>query len=234
MSQRAPLLFLLFLAAALALGLSACRSSSRAAPLDTEGLTRLFYRDIDTICEDPALSQAGGTLLETMAAQEGLLLSFAVDTSIALDGILGDYDHLALVDPAWMERYDSLDHLNPLSLEDLSPELQDFLLAQLPLWTVSGEVLPEGLQLCSYTGEGLPLLGARAGEEIPLLLAQRPLVLLVEEPARSLRPECCTLPLSSSGNLLFVSGAALESALEGSPLLPYLSACRAPVVGNDP
>ena len=229
MNRRTPLLFLL--AAALTLGLSACRSVSRAAPLDTGDLTRLFYRDIDAVCDDPALSQAGGELLEAMAGQDGILLSFAVDTSIELSGILGDYDHLALVDTAWMERYDSPDHLTPLALEDLSQELQDFLQAQLPLWTVSGEVLPEGLQLCAYTGEGLPLLGARAGEEIPLLRAERPLVLLVEDPAASLRPDSCTLPLSSSGNLLFADGAALDAALEESPLLPCLSDRRAPVLG---
>ena len=65
MNRRTPLLFLL--AAALTLGLSACRSVSRAAPLDTGDLTRLFYRDIDAVCDDPALSQAGGELLEAMA-----------------------------------------------------------------------------------------------------------------------------------------------------------------------
>ena len=47
--------------------LAGCGNGSTSIPTTTEDLTFLTYNDIDTVCETPALSQAGTDLLSAKA-----------------------------------------------------------------------------------------------------------------------------------------------------------------------
>lgn len=79
----------------LLLELAGCSSSS--AQYDTEGLAYLAFSDIDTVCEEEALTQAGQQMLAGLG--ETLLLSYVMDSAILITEELGAYDHLVMVNP---------------------------------------------------------------------------------------------------------------------------------------
>lgn len=102
-------------------GLAGCGNAGTPAQYDTEGIAYLAFSDIDSVCEDPALTQAGRDLLS--AQGDSLLLSYVVDSAILLTPEeLGGFDHLVMVSPQWVERFGRPDSLRPVEL-DASPGL---------------------------------------------------------------------------------------------------------------
>ena len=72
-----------------------------------EGAVRLSYRDVDAVCERPELAARAQAMLETLEEQDDLLLSFLVDGSVGIGrDALGPYDHLVIVNQAWVDRTD--------------------------------------------------------------------------------------------------------------------------------
>ena len=203
----------------LLLGLSGCGESGLSARYDMEGIAYLAFSDIDSVCEEESLTQAGQRLL---AAQgDDLLLSYVVDSAILIADELGDYDHLVMVDPQWVERFGSLDRLDPISIDSLDPGMQRFLKEQMPILTTDGSVLPEGAALYEYDGGLLAFpVGVTLGMAEPIEV-ENPLVILIGDPAQALDPKSCTLPLASSGNILFSDLDRLEAAFHGSGLEDY-------------
>lgn len=200
--------------------LAGCSNGSTSMPTTTEDLTFLTYNDIDTVCETPALSQAGTDLLSAMEGQ--LLLSYALDSNIELTQELGDYDHLVLTNPLWVQHFGDPDNLIPVPFDQLSETMQDFLSVQLPLLTVDDAAAD--ISLYEYRGDPLLIfpVNVTLGAAAPIS-AQNPLLLLVEHPTKTLRGDSCLLPLTSSGNILFSDGAKLQQELEHSPLHEYAS-----------
>lgn len=205
------------LACVLLSGLAGCGEAGTSAQQGTDGLAYLAFSDIDTVCEDEELAQAGRDLL---AAQgDGLLLSYVVDSAILIDDELGDYDHLIMVNPQWVERFGDLDRLKPVSFDSLDPGMQGFLKEQMPILTADGSVLPKGSGLYEYDGGGLLAFpaGVTLGMAEPVE-AKKPLLILIDDPAQVLNPKSCALPLASSGNILFSDRDRLEAPFHGSGL----------------
>ena len=107
---------------------------------DLSGMIRLVFSDIDTVCDDPNLAQSGGELLKQM--ENEILISLIVDSQIVISPEeLGEYSCLVLTDPAWVARFGDPGKLRAVELESVSQEMQEFLSAQMPLWTADGSVL---------------------------------------------------------------------------------------------
>ena len=202
-------------------GLSGCAGAGLPARYDMDGIACLTFSDIDTVCENAALTDAGQRLLSGL--EDSLLLSYVVDSAILLtEAELGGYDHLVMANPQWVERFGDPGRLKPVEPDSLPGETRDFLASQMPVLTADGSVLPDGVGLYRYEGGGLLAFppGVTLGWAEPVT-AKNPLIILVDNPPRALRPGGCTLPLASSGNILFADPHRLEAAFRGSGLEPY-------------
>ena len=104
----------------------------------------------------------------------------------------------------------------------LANSMQEFLDVQMPILTADGNVLPDGVGLYQYDGETLlafPVhVALGAAEPIE---AKNPLVMLIDNPAEILKADSCLLPLTSSGNVLFLDSDNLQQAFENSELKDY-------------
>lgn len=200
------------LACVLLAGLAGCGNAGTPAQYDTGGIAYLAFSGIDAVCENPALTQAGQDLLS--AQGDSLLLSYVVDSAILLTSEeLGDYDHLVMVNPQWVERFGRPDRLQPVELDSLPGGTRDFLNVQMPILTADGSVLPEGVGLYRCEEGGLFAFpsGVTLGWAKPVT-AKNPLIILVDDPAQALNPKSCALPLASFGNILFPDREKLQSA----------------------
>ena len=200
--------------------LSGCGKTDTLSQYSTDGMGYLTYTDIDTVCDTPQLVEAGANLLVSM--KEQLLLSFVVDSSIEITEELGNYDHLILTNSQWVERFGDLNKLEPVEYSSLSNSMQEFLNAQMPIWTVDGSVLSDEVSLYQYREGGLfafPVNVTLSAAEP--LAAKNPLIILVDEPAQILKADSCMLPLTSSGNVLFANAEQLKQVFEDSELRDY-------------
>ena len=201
--------------------LSACGSRQEA---DFKALYCIPFTDIDPVCDNAELTEAGEAFLSSQ--QDNLLLSHVVDHSIALEASeLQDYDHLVVTNPQWIEHYGDPAKLSAIELSNLSHEMQEFLAAQMPLWTRDGSVLPEGVRLYEYRDAELLVFPPSVPFGIPAVYAKNPLLILVDHPVEALKASSYLLPLCSSGNVLFVDGERAQQALSQSPLRDYCSIC---------
>lgn len=211
---------MILLAAILTCGLFGCGGTDVLSQYDTDGMEYIAYTDIDTVCETQELTEAGAGLLSDM--EEQLLFSFAVDSSIEITEELGDYDHLIMTNPQWLERFGEPAKLKKVEYGSLSDSMQKFLEAQMPIWTVDGNVLPDGVGIYQYEDGKLFALPANVtlGVAEPIE-AKKPLIILVDKPAQTLKADSFMLPLTSSGNVLFTDGEELRKAFEESGLKDY-------------
>ena len=148
----------LLLALCLSVSLAACQGKSDIDEnaYDIEGVVEITYSEIDPVCDEEGLRTECEKVLTSMQESDDILLSFVVDSSILIEeNELGKYDHLVMVNPAWIEKYDDMSNLQEVSIEDISAEMREFLEVQMPVWTVDGSVLPDGIRLYEYKGEGL-------------------------------------------------------------------------------
>ena len=104
----------------------------------------------------------------------------------------------------------------------LSKDMQAFLDSQMPLLTNDGSVLPEGTGLYEYEGGGLLAfpVNVTLGAAKPIE-AKNPLVVLIDNPVEILKADSCMLPLTSSGNVLFLDNDNFQQVFENSELKDY-------------
>lgn len=200
--------------------LSGCKNVTASNQYNIDGISYITYTDIDSVCDSHELTVVGKELLSSL--EEQLLLSFVVDSSISLTEELGEYDHLILTNPQWIERFGDLDKLKSVKYDSLSNRMQEFLTAQMPIFTVDESILPDGIGLYRYDhGKLLAFpVNVTLGAAKPIE-AQNPLIILVDKPAQMLDAHSCMLPLTSSGNVLFADGNKLQAEFAASDLNDY-------------
>ena len=210
----------IMLALALMIILAGCGNANKLSEYDMTGISFISYTDIDTVCEDEELTTVGNNLLSEQ--EDNLLLSYVVDSAIDLSANLGDYDHLVFTNPQWIERFGDSGKLKPVEYSSLSKDMQAFLDSQMPLLTNDGSVLPEGTGLYEYEGGGLLAfpVNVTLGAAKPIE-AKNPLVVLIDNPAEILKADSCMLPLTSSGNVLFLDNDNFQQVFENSELKDY-------------
>ena len=202
--------------------LSGCGKADILNQYDMDGIAYIAYTDIDTVCESQELSKSGADLLSSM--EEYLLLSYVMDSNIELTEELGEYDHLILTNPLWIERFGETDKLKSIELDSLSESMQDFLSEQLSLLTTNGSALSDEIGLYQYDGGELlafPVNVTLSGADP--IKAENPLIILVNNPSQTLQADSCMLPLTSSGNILFTNREQLQAKFEDSQLDDYAS-----------
>lgn len=210
----------IMLALALMIILAGCGNANKLSEYDMTGISFISYTDIDTVCEDEELTTVGNNLLSEQ--EDNLLLSYVVDSAIDLSANLGDYDHLVFTNPQWIERFGDSGKLKPVEYSSLSKDMQAFLDSQMPLLTNDGSVLPEGTGLYEYEGGGLLAfpVNVTLGAAKPIE-AKNPLVVLIDNPVEILKADSCMLPLTSSGNVLFLDNDNFQQIFENSELKDY-------------
>ena len=210
----------IMLALALMIILAGCGNANKLSEYDMTGISFISYTDIDTVCEDEELTTVGNNLLSEQ--EDNLLLSYVVDSAIDLSANLGDYDHLVFTNPQWIERFGDSGKLKPVEYSSLSKDMQAFLDSHMPLLTNDGSVLPEGTGLYEYEGGGLLAfpVNVTLGAAKPIE-AKNPLVVLIDNPVEILKADSCMLPLTSSGNVLFLDNDNFQQVFENSELKDY-------------
>ena len=210
----------IMLALALMIILAGCGNANKLSEYDMTGISFISYTDIDTVCEDEELTTVGNNLLSEQ--EDNLLLSYVVDSAIDLSANLGDYDHLVFTNPQWIERFGDSGKLKPVEYSSLSKDMQAFLDSQMPILTNDGSVLPEGTGLYEYEGGGLLAfpVNVTLGAAKPIE-AKNPLVVLIDNPVEILKADSCMLPLTSSGNVLFLDNDNFQQVFENSELKDY-------------
>ena len=210
----------IMLALALMIIFAGCGNANKLSEYDMTGISFISYTDIDTVCEDEELTTVGNNLLSEQ--EDNLLLSYVVDSAIDLSANLGDYDHLVFTNPQWIERFGDSGKLKPVEYSSLSKDMQAFLDSQMPLLTNDGSVLPEGTGLYEYEGGGLLAfpVNVTLGAAKPIE-AKNPLVVLIDNPVEILKADSCMLPLTSSGNVLFLDNDNFQQVFENSELKDY-------------
>lgn len=211
---------IIMFALALMISLTGCGNANKLSEYDMTGISFISYTDIDTVCEDEKLITAGNDLLSDQ--EDNLLLSYVLDSAIDLSANLGDYDHLVFTNPQWIERFGDSSKLKPVEYSSLSKDMQAFLDSQMPLLTNDGSVLPEGTGLYEYEGGGLLAfpVNVTLGAAEPIE-AKNPLIVLIDNPAETLKADSCMLPLTSSGNVLFSDDDNFQQVFENSELKNY-------------
>lgn len=198
-----------------------------------EGLrdtVRVSFSSMSVFETGEGLADATGFL--SQADEQGILaLSFTVDASIGMtDGVLGDYDHLVITDDSFLQRMDvgivqpgGQGQLEPTAFGDIDRPLQELIESQFALWTRSGDPLPEGMDLYTYAGPGLPAAGHNVGLGGETVFAENPLVVVVDDPVSTLDVHGFLLPAMSLGNVLFTDADALRTLLVQHEIAPYIA-----------
>ena len=189
----------------------------------------LSFGDIDSLETEEMLPNIE-TFFNDMEQKNNLSLSLVIDKSILLNKEeYGGYDHLIITDKAWVDSFDigvnnekKGGKLTEINFEKLGESLQGFLNTQLPLWTKTGEVQPEGIGFYEFTGEKFLALPANIGYGGSTIQAQNPLVILVDNPTSILKMKGFMLYAASSGNVVFPDEDVLRLALSDSPIKEYV------------
>lgn len=190
---------------------------------DTSGLVEIAYNDIDTICDTEELAAEGGRLLSAMAEQDTLLISYVVDSAIEItNDVLGEYDHLVIVNPAWINRFDNKANLVAVGDDEMTTELKQLISAHMVAWSVEGIEEPEGVNLYKYTGDGLLSFPANVGYGASAIKAENPLIILIENPVETMKPSGFLLPMTSSGNIVFSDSELLKAEINASTISKYI------------
>lgn len=189
----------------------------------------ISYNDVDGLYTEEWLLKVESFFVQ-MEDEDNLCLSMAIDRAILLDkDEMGKYDHIVITDRAWVEATGLDRNLNgdnsliPINYEDIHAELKEFLSAQLPVWTNAGEAQPEGLGFYEFSGDSFLVLPPNAAFGNGTIQAKNPLVILVEDPVKTLKVSSFLLPMSSSGNVVFKNETVLRAALNESPLMEKIS-----------
>lgn len=206
----------------LTMSLCGCDGSNPLDQYDLDGIAYMAYTDIDSVCDHVQLAEEGRKLLASV--EDHILLSFVVDSSVQITEELGDYDHLVMTNLPWIERFGDPDKLKSIEYDSISNNMRDFLDEQMALLMADGHGWFESDNVHLYQYENGKLFAfptnVTLGAAKPLE-TKNPLIILVDKPAETLRPDSCMLPLASSGNVLFEGVSEIQTALEASALKEY-------------
>lgn len=187
-----------------------------------KGSVRVSFNNTDALSTDEMMPHVEA-FFEQMDEQDNLSLSMVVDQAMRLSNDeMGGYDHIIIADRAWTDAlgigHGSENKLVGISFEGLSSPLRAFLTAQFPIWTLSGEVQPEGVGFYEFEGGKFLALPPNVGYGNNTIQAENPLVILVEDPIKTLKAKGFLLPAASSGNIVFREEEVLRAALSDSPI----------------
>lgn len=189
----------------------------------------ISYNDVDGFYTEDWMPKVESFFVQ-MEDQDNLCLSMAIDRAILLDkDEMGKYDHIVITDRAWVEatgldrNLNGDNYLIPINYEDIHAKLREFLSAQLPVWTNAGEAQPKGIGFYEFSGDSFLVLPPNVAFGNSTIQAKNPLVILVENPVKTLKISSFLLPMSSSGNVVFKNEAILRTALNESPLMEKIS-----------
>ena len=189
----------------------------------------LSFGDLDSLSTDKMLPYVD-EFFSNMEDKNNLSLSLVIDKSIQLnEEEYGGYDHIIITDKSWIDSFNvgvgenkNGGKLNKVELNSLDKPLQDFLNAQMPLWTKTEEVQPNGINFYEFNGDKFLALPPNVGYGGSTIQAKNPLVILVDNPAESLNTLGFTLPACSSGNIVFPNENLLRNEITKSPIKEYV------------
>lgn len=190
---------------------------------------RLSFRDIDSLETKEMLPKVEEFFYE-MEEERNIQLSLVIDKSIELsEEELGNYDHIIITDKAWIDYFDvgierqgDGGKLTAIEFDKLSSALKTYLVEQLPLWTKSGQAYQDGIKFYEYSGEEFLALPPNVGWGSETVQAKKPLIILVDNPAVSLKAKGFLLYAASSGNVVFPNEEKLRLGLSKFSLDPYI------------
>lgn len=189
----------------------------------------LSLSDIDSL-ETEKMLPSVETFFYDMEEKNNLSISLVIDKSILLNKEeYGGYDHIIITDRAWIDSFDiGVDNekkggkLTEVKFDKLAEPLQSFLNAQMPLWTQTEEVQPDGIGFYEFTGGRFLALPPNVGYGGSTIQAQNPLVILVDKPVSILKMKGFVLYAASSGNVVFQNEEILRLALSDSPIKEHV------------
>ena len=187
------------------------------------------FGDIDSLETEEMISNVEAFFYD-MEQKNNLCLSLVIDKTILLnEEEYGGYDHIIISDKAWVDSFnigvgkdDKGGKLTGVNFEKLAEPLQNFLIAQMPIWTKNGEVQASGIGFYEFIGEKFLALPPNVGYGGSTIQAENPLVILVDNPISTLKTKSFMLPAASSGNVVFQDEEMLRSALGDSPIKEYV------------
>ena len=222
--MRKRMIFLL--TAIMALGIVGCANNNGTVSkgdYDTSELVEIVYNDIDTVCDTKELASEGGHILSTMEEQDSLLISYVVDSAIEITkDALGEYDHLVIVNPAWINSFDNMNNLVTVGDDEITSELQQMISEHMVIWSIEGIEEPEGVSIYKYTGDGLLVFPANVGYSASAIEAKAPLIILIENPVETMKAAEFLLPMTSSGNIVFSDSELLQAEIKDSSISQYI------------
>ncbi|HBF7900019.1 hypothetical protein KLL36_17315 [Clostridioides difficile] len=186
----------------------------------------LSFGDLDSLSTEKMLPYVD-EFFSNMEVKNNLSLSLVIDKSIQLnEEEYGGYDHIIITDKSWIDSFDigirenkNGGKLNKVELDTLDKPLQDFLNTQMPIWTKTEEVQPDGINFYEFSGDKFLALSSDGST----IQTKNPLVILVDNPVESLNTLGFTLPACSSGNIVFPNENLLRNEIAKSPIKEYVT-----------
>lgn len=189
----------------------------------------LSFGDLDSLGTDKMLPSVD-KFFQDMENNANFSLSLVIDKSILLNNEeYGGYDHIIIADKSWVSSFDigietnkAGGKLEKKTLNLLDKPLQDFLVAQMPLWTKTKEVKPKGIDFYEFSGNKFLALPPNVGYGGSTVQAKHPLVILVDKPTETLNVLGFLLPACSSGNIVFPNEELLRTELNKSSIKEFV------------
>ena len=185
----------------------------------------ISYNDVNGLYNDYWMPMVENFFAE-MADRDNLFCQWLLTEPLCLIMLKWENTIISLSQTAhgWKPPYsgdnsDKADRLTPIGFDDIHAELKDFLSKQLPIWTNTGEIQPEGMGFCEFNGDSFWFCLQTHRMATAPYKRKNPLIILVEEPVKTLKVSSFLLPMSSSGNIVFKNEAVLWSVLNESPLM---------------
>lgn len=191
---------------------------------DVSDVVEINYSKIDPVSDDKNLTLIAEEIFTQLDDNNNLLLSFVIDSSIEITSKeLGKYEHLVFVNKKWIEQYDNISNLKEIEFDSLPKGLQDFMNVQMPILTRNKEVLPKGIKLYTYSGNGLFSFPCNVGYGAKAMKIKQPLIVYIDKVTDVMDSHSFTIPLSSSGNIIFNNKEELKQLINNSELREYIN-----------
>lgn len=152
------------------------------------------------------------------SVSKNMTVSLNIGSMIALsDADLGEYSDINVVDQHYLDLLDvDPDQLSSIDKAQLPQATQEFLDAQLELWVRPEADAEKQIHLYEYASakqHSFISLGQNAAFGGDLKHSENPLLIVIDDPANTMKTSGFLIPLMSSGNVLFADATQVESAL---------------------
>ncbi len=191
---------------------------------DVSDVVEINYSKIDPVADNENLTLIAEEIFTKLDDDNNLLLSFVIDSSIEITSEeLGNFEHLVFLNKKWIEKYDNMSNLKEIEFDSIPKGLQDFMNVQMPILTRNKEVLPKGIKLYTYNGKGLFSLPCNVGYGAKAMKVKQPLIVYIDKVTDVMDSHSFTIPLSSSGNIIFDNKEKLKQLTNNSELEEYIN-----------